>query len=332
MGVMLLSETGTIGQEERMALKDINLDVLVGKMTDRKADRNNNQNVMAAIKRMHSFVENVDITKQRHTQDSFGILFGANKELEFEQIKIGHMNAEWTRLRHSHRKQPVILYCHGGGYATGSTKYARTITSKFVEATSMSALAFDYRLAPEHPYPAAIEDAVKVWDYLMYQGYGAEDIIVIGDSAGGNLALELLLRIKAKKRMMPKALVLLSPWTDLTCAGESHESRADIDPVLDRDYLRLAIEYYAGENDPADPALSPLYADLEGFPPTYLQVGDNEILLDDSTMLYKKLLEDNVLTRISIYDGMWHVFQMAPFKRSFEAVKDAADFIYEICK
>ncbi|MDO5574154.1 MAG: alpha/beta hydrolase [bacterium] len=316
-----------------MALKDINMDSLVSKMADRRADRNNNQNVMAAIKRMHSFVENVDIDKQRHTQDSFGILFGANKELEFEQIKIGHMNAEWTRLRHSHRKQPVILYCHGGGYATGSTKYARTVTSKFVEATSMSALAFDYRLAPEHPYPAAIDDAVKVWDYLMYYGYGAEDIIVVGDSAGGNLALELLMRIKAKKRMMPKALVLLSPWTDLTCAGETQESRASIDPVLDHDYLQLAIEYYtAGKMELDDPLVSPLYADFTGFPPTYIQVGDNEILLDDSRMLYKKLLEYNVLTRISIYEGMWHVFQMAPFKKSFDAVKEAAEFIYEICK
>ena len=315
-----------------MALKDINLDALVSKMNDRKTDKNNNQNVMAAIKRMHSLVENVDLQKQRHTQDNFGMLFGANKELEFEQIKIGHMNAEWTRLRHSHRKQPIILYCHGGGYATGSTKYARTVTSKFVEATSMSAIAFDYRLTPEHPYPAAIDDAVKVWDYLMYQGYGAEDIIVAGDSAGGNLALELLLRIKAKKRMMPKALVLLSPWTDMTCSGESHETRADIDPVLDREYLAAAIKYYAGENELDDPRISPLYADFTEFPPTYIQVGDNEMLLDDATRLYKELLKYNVLTRISIYDGMWHVFQMAPFKKSFEAIKEAADFIYEICK
>ena len=280
-------------------------------------NNNNNQNVMAAVKRMHSFVENVDIDRQRHIQDSFGVLFGANKELEFEQVKIDHMNAEWTRLRHSHRKQPVILYCHGGGYATGSTKYARTVTSKFVEATAMPALAFDYRLAPEHPYPAAIDDAVKVWDYLMYKGYGAEDIIVVGDSAGGNLALELLIRIKAEKRMMPKALVLLSPWTDLACTGETQESRASVDPVLDHYYLKYAIEYYtAGKIELNNPLVSPLY----------------EILLDDSRMLYQKLLEYNVLTRISVYEGMWHVFQMAPFKKSFDAVKEAAEFIYEICK
>lgn len=315
-----------------MALKDINLDKLAEKIAANRTDRSNNQSMMAAIKRMHSLVENVDLEKQRHSQDNFGMLFGANKELEFEQFKIGHMSAEWTRLRHSHRKQPIILYCHGGGYATGSMKYARSVTSKFVEATSMSAVAFNYRLAPEHPYPAAIDDAVKIWDYLMHQGYGAEDVIVVGDSAGGNLALELLLRIKEKGRMMPKALVLLSPWTDLTSSGESQVTRAQIDPVIEKDYLESAIQYYAGDHDLKDPTISPLFADLTGFPTTYIQVGDNEMLLDDSTRLYETLLKYNVLTRITIYDGMWHVFQMAPFKKSFEAVKEAADFIYEICK
>lgn len=315
-----------------MALKDMNLERLAEKIALGRADKTSNQSMMAVIKRMHSLVENVDLEKQRHTQDNFGMLFGANKELEFEQFKVGHMPAEWTRLRHSHRKQPIILYCHGGGYATGSMKYARAVTSKLVESTSMSAVAFNYRLSPEHPYPAAIDDAVKIWDYLMYQGYGAEDIIVIGDSAGGNLALELLLRIKAKERMMPKALVLLSPWTDLTSSGESQITRAKIDPVIEKDYLESAIAYYAGEHDLKDPSISPLYADFTGFPPTYIQVGDNEMLLDDSTRLYESLLRYNVLTRISIYDGMWHVFQMAPFKKSFEAIKEAADFIYEICK
>lgn len=311
-----------------MLLRDLKLEKVVDKMADKK----NNKSVMTIIKKMHSQVEKSDINKQRHIQDNFGAIFGANKELLTEEIMIGNMTAEWTRLHHSHRRKPIILYCHGGGYATGSAIYARTIISKFVEATAMPALAFNYRLSPEHPYPAAIEDALSAWNYLMYQGYGAEDIIVVGDSAGGNLALELLLEIRSANRMLPKALVLLSPWTDLTISGESHRTRAEIDPIIEQKYLENAIAYYAGDEDLSQPSISPLFADFTGFPPTYIQVGDNERLLNDSTRLYKRLLEYEVLTRINIYKGMWHVFQMAPLKKSFEAVKQAAEFIYEICK
>ncbi len=298
---------------------------------DKNTDRSN-QKLMATIKKMHSVVENVDLNKQRHSQDNFGALFGTHPAIEFEQVKIDKLDAEWTRHRHPGSTRRMILYCHGGGYVTGSCRYARSVTAKLAVATGLPVIAFNYRLAPEHPYPAAIEDAKLIWDYFMQQGVGAEDVIVIGDSAGGNLALELVLALREQKRRLPKALVLFSPWTDMTSSGASHREKAEIDPVLEKNYMEKMIGCYARGMELEDIGLSPLFADFTGFPPIYIQVGENEILLDDSKRLYEKLLTDKVLVRLEEYEGMWHVFQMAPFKRSFDAIRDAADFIYEICR
>lgn len=229
-------------------------------------------------------------------------------------------------------KKYVIFYCHGGGYSTGSSLYARTLTGKLAMSTSMDVLSFDYRLAPEHPYPAALEDAMRVWNYLMLLGYGARDIIVAGDSAGGNLALTMALKIKEQQRLLPRGLVLMSPWTDLTSSGKSYEKKADIDPVLNAEYLGEMIHNYADGQDLKNPLISPLFGDYEGFPPTYIQVGSNEILQDDAVLLYKKLLKANVSVKMDIFNGMWHVFQMSPFKTAYEAMDKNAEFIYDICR
>lgn len=215
---------------------------------------------------------------------------------------------------------------------SGSCLYARSITMKLANYTSMDVLSFDYRLAPENPYPAAIEDALKVWNYLMLLGYGARDIVVAGDSAGGNMALVLLQMLKAQERILPRGLILMSPWTDLLATGKSHESKADIDPVLDENYLKEVTESYAAGEDLANPLISPLYGDFAGFPPTYIQVGDNEILLNDATSLHKKLVKENVSVKIDVFKGMWHVFQMSPFKTAYEAMEKNAEFIYDICR
>ena len=168
----------------------------------------------------------------------------------------------------------------------------------------MDVLSFDYRLAPENPYPAATEDAMRVWNFLMLLGYGARDIILAGDSAGGNLALSLTLKLKEQGRLLPRGLILMSPWTDLTASGKSHEAKAEIDPVLNAGYLEEMINNYAPEQNLEDPFISPLFGDYDGFPPTYIQVGGNEILLDDSVMLYKKLLKANVSVKLDKFDGM----------------------------
>ncbi|MCM1385697.1 MAG: alpha/beta hydrolase [Bacillus sp. (in: Bacteria)] len=291
-----------------------------------------NQNLMNLIKKAHGIVENTDLEKHRQSQDHFGVLLGSSKEVEIRELEIEDIHGEWISVNRAHMKKYIILYCHGGGYSTGSSVYARTLTTKFATSTSMDVLCFDYRLAPEHPYPAATQDAMKVWNDLMLLGYGARDIIVAGDSAGGNLALSLVLKLKEEGRLLPRGLVLMSPWTDLTASGKSHTTRADIDPVLNAAYLREMTSNYAAGQDLKNPLISPLFGDYAGFPPTYIQVGDNEILLNDATMLHKKMVKANVSVKMDVFKGMWHVFQMSPFKTAYEAMDKNAEFIYDICR
>ena len=216
---------------------------------------------------------------------------------------------------------------------TGSCLYARTLTNKLASSTSMDVLCFEYRLAPEHPYPAALEDAMRAWNYLMLLGYGARDIIVAGDSAGGNLALALVHKLKQEERLLPRGLVLMSPWTDLTASGRTHRTRAEVDPVLDAAYIAQAVESYAGkEKELENPLISPLFGDFTGFPPTYIQVGDNEVLLSDATMLHKKMIQANVSVKLDVFKGMWHVFQMSPLKTAYDAMEKNAEFIFDICR
>ncbi|MBQ6697062.1 MAG: alpha/beta hydrolase [Lachnospiraceae bacterium] len=287
---------------------------------------------MDLVRRVHGLVDSSDIEKKRQSQEYIGTILGNTKDISYQEFTLQDMEAEWISVNRPHMKKYIILYCHGGGYSTGSSKYARTITSKLAMSTSMDVLAFDYRLAPEHPYPSALEDALKAWNYLMLLGYGARDIIVAGDSAGGNLALALVLKLKEEKRLLPRGLVLLSPWTDLTCSGLSFQNYKNRDPVLSPEYIYQIRESYAGGQDYDNPLISPLFGDLAGFPPTYIQVGENEILYSDAIRLHKKLVEANVSAHIDKYERMWHVFQMSPFKKAYDAMNKCAEFIYEICR
>lgn len=291
-----------------------------------------NQSMMNLIKKVHGMIENQDLDKHRHSQDQVGALLGNSKERLIKSVLIGDMEGEWISVNRGHMKKYVILYCHGGGYSTGSSLYARTLTTKLAESTSMDVLCFDYRLAPENPYPAACEDAMKAWDYLMLLGYGARDVIVAGDSAGGNLALSLVLKLKEQERLLPRGLVLFSPWSDLTSSGKTHITRAEVDPVLNAEYLERMIENYVKDEALDNPLISPLFGDFTGFPPVYIQVGDNEILLSDATRLHKKMIQANVSAKIDVFKGMWHVFQMSPFKNAYDAMEKAAEFIFDICR
>ena len=290
------------------------------------------QKLIELVRRVHGLVENPDIGKKRQSQEQLGTILGSTKEITYQAFVMDGMNAEWVKVNRPHTRKFIILYCHGGGYATGSAKYARTVTSKLALSTSMDVLAFDYRLAPEDPYPAAVEDAMKAWNYLMLLGYGARDIIVAGDSAGGNLALALVLKLKEEERLFPRGLILMSPWTDLTCSGESFLKNGELDPVLNAEYIYEIREHYASGQDLLNPLISPLFGELEGLPPTYIQVGENEILYSDATRLHERLVEANVSTRIDTFEKMWHVFQMTPFKTAYEAIDKCAEFIFEICR
>jgi acetyl esterase/lipase len=291
-----------------------------------------NQSLMQLIKRVHGLVENPDLEKHRQSQNHIGAILSNTRDIEYREVDIEGMHGEWVSVKRAHMKKYVILHCHGGGYSTGSCLYARTLTSKLAESTSMDVLCFDYRLAPQHPYPAATEDAMKVWNYLMLFGYGARDVILTGDSAGGNLALSLTLRLKQEGRLLPRGLVLMSPWTDLTSSGESFEGKAEVDPVLDSDYIDRMVSAYAGGQDLKQPLISPLFGEFAGFPPTYIQVGENEILLSDAVRLHQAFVDANVSVKMDVYPGMWHVFQMSPVKAAREAMDSNAEFIYDICR
>lgn len=300
---------------------------------DREVRKNKrNQGFMQLIKRAHGLVENPDIEKHRQSQNHLGAILGNTRDIRYKEIDIDGMYGEWVSVNRAHMKKYVILHCHGGGYSTGSSLYARTLTSKLAASTSMDVLCFDYRLAPEHPYPAAAEDAMKVWDRLMLFGYGARDVILTGDSAGGNLALSLTLKLKQEGRLLPRGIVLMSPWTDLTSSGDSFMEKAEMDPVLNSAYIGRMVEAYAGEQELKNPFISPLYGDFDGFPPTYIQVGENEILLSDSIRLHQAFVDANVSVKMDVFPGMWHVFQMSPVKAARDAMNQNAEFIYDICR
>ena len=289
---------------------------------------------MRLLKAVHSLQEpetmtTEDLEKQRRSQEALGSMAAAMGGLVWEPFELAGMDAAWMRLERPHKRRRVILYCHGGGYTSGGLGFSKVLASKLTRATGLDVLAFDYRLAPEHPYPAAVEDAQAAWDHLMRLGFGARDVVLAGDSAGGNMALVLCLRLRAEGRMLPGALLLMSPWTDMTCSGESLTERADIDPVLTPEYIYAVREAYAGGLDPAQPELSPLLADLAGLPPTLIQVGTHEILFSDAERLAERMKAAGTECRLEVWEGMWHDFQMYPSKSASQAMQNAAHFLIE---
>ena len=292
------------------------------------------QPIMAALKAVHSAaspdsMEPADLERQRKGQELLGRLVAPMLGMNWEPFSLAGMPSAWTRPERGHDHRHAILYCHGGGYTSGNLGYARILSAKLAHVTGYEVLAFEYRLAPEHPYPAAVEDALKAWDHLMYQGYGARDVILAGDSAGGNLALVLTLMLRRQNRLLPRALILMSPWTDMTASGQSYADRADLDPMITMKYIQAVRQAYAGGQDFTSPLLSPLFGDFTGFPPVLIQAGSNEILLSDSVRLRDRLIQAGVPCRLEVWKDLWHVFQMFPMKRAGEAMESIGRFLLE---
>lgn len=290
-----------------------------------------NKRLMHFIRRIHGLIENDDIQKQRTVQNQLAAILSNSKNYQFSPLKVNTMDAEWTdylqKESESENNHSMIFYCHGGGYMTGSSLYARELTTKLARHTGLRVFCFDYRLAPEFPYPAAVEDALAAWNYILSCRYSPKDIIVAGDSAGGNLALVLTLLLREQNTELPKSLILFSPWTDMTSSGKSYHAKELVDPVLTNAYIQKAIACYKGNMPACSPYISPLFANFKEFPPVYIQVGTNEILLDDSRSLYKQLLKHNIYAKLDIFEGMWHVFQMSPIAKAENAIQKAALFI-----
>ena len=294
--------------------------------------------MMRAIKAVHSISDHTsttpeDLERQRAGQELFARLVTPSIGIRNDSLTVGNIPAEWISLEHGHDRRHAVLYCPGGGYTCGQLGYARVLASKLALSTGCDVLSFEYRLAPEAPYPSAIDDALRVWDYLMYMGIGARDVIVAGDSAGGNLALELALAVKAQGRSQPRALVLMSPWTDMTMQGASYQKCAALDPMLTYDYIDSCRTAYRGANSTLeweDPSLSPLFADLRGLPPTLIQVGTNEILKSDSINLAKAMTEQEVYAVLEVYPECWHVFQQMPIPHAAQAMESVGRFVQKI--
>ena len=207
----------------------------------------------------------------------------------------------------------IILQLHGGGYI-GAVRNAYYVFAGLYNEVShgCSVLTPDYRVAPEHPYPAALEDAIAAYKWLLEEGYFGADIILAGDSAGGGLAMALCMYLKEHHMPMPCGIVAMSPWTDLTAGGESYDTNYEKDPMFGntRDSM-IYNNYYVGDADPMDPYISPLFGDFRQFPPMLIQVGSIEMLLSDSVEAAAKARQQCVKVRLSVYEGMFHVFLMA---------------------
>lgn len=204
----------------------------------------------------------------------------------------------------------VVLYLHGGGYVIGSTLTHQCLLGEVAKHCRAETLGINYRLAPEHPHPAALEDALAAYRWILAEKAAPESVTVMGDSAGGGLTLALLLALKQHGEPMPGAVVVMSPWTDLAATGESLDTRGDRDPMLDKRGVLAYARMMSKGSDPRDPLVSPLYGDLHGLPPMLIQVGTEEILLDDATRFAQRAEEAGVDVTLEVWEGMLHVWQV----------------------
>jgi acetyl esterase/lipase len=230
----------------------------------------------------------------------------------------------------------LLLYFHGGGFLFGSLKSHRALVARLALAGGTRAVSVDYRLAPEDPFPAAVEDCLEAYRWLVKSGISPRRIVVAGDSAGGNLALVLLLALRQKGEPLPAAAICLSPATDLAWTGESFRTKDKIDPVFPKGSssplsARISTDYI-GSEDPRNPLISPLYGDWHGMPPILLHVGSDEVLLDDSIRLAESVRAAGGEASLVIWPGMWHVFQaFAPFlPEANRSIRQIGEFITDI--
>jgi acetyl esterase/lipase len=245
------------------------------------------------------------------------------------QFTIGGMPAE--RLTPAN-PMPHILYLHGGGFTTGSPRSHRSLVARLCLACQASATVLDYRLAPEHPFPTPLEDCVSAYLALLEAGIMPQNIIIMGDSAGGNLVLTTLLKLRENGVPLPAAGVCLSPVTDLAMTGESFHTKASVEIMFKPSMARLMYPLYYGTLNPQYPLISPLYADLKGLPPLFIQVGTDEILLDDAVRFAERAKAAGVDVTLEVWQGMWHVWQIcAPFMpEAQQAIDTLSAFVRRI--
>ena len=250
------------------------------------------------------------------------------KDVSTESVSEGGVKGEWRRAA-AGAGGPTILYLHGGGYVFGSPLSYRALTAALARACGGEAFALDYRLAPEHPYPAAPDDALAAYRWLLDQGRDPARIVVAGDSAGGGLTMALLLSIKQQGLPAPAGAVLFSPWTDLAVTGASMDENEATDAMFKKIYVVEGAKKYLAGADPKTPLASPLYGDLAGLPPIHIYASESEVLRDDAMRLHHRLQEAGVHSHLTLEEGLPHIWplfvpQMPEARRTID---DVANFV-----
>jgi monoterpene epsilon-lactone hydrolase len=270
--------------------------------------------------------EALSIEEQRRQLDYLGSFSPVESDVTVEKTRIAGVRGEWISAPNA-RKDRVLFYLHGGAYCLGSCDSHRGLASRLARACESRALVIEYRLAPEHPFPAALEDSTAVYRELIRSGVRPENMVIGGDSAGGGLTMATLLALRDEGDPLPAAAVLISPWTDLEGTGESMKARADVDPWLDPEKSQQVAKLYLRDLDPRHPLVSPIYADLRGLPPMLVHVGNDECLLDDSVRLVERAKGAGVETEFKIWDEMWHVFHGFPIPEARQAIEEIGAFV-----
>ncbi|MCP3940959.1 MAG: alpha/beta hydrolase [Desulfobacteraceae bacterium] len=269
--------------------------------------------------------------QQRAVMEASVGLFPMADGVTSEPVRVGEMQAEWI-IPSEVQNDAAILYLHGGGYCLGSINTHRSMVSFIAKAAKAKALIIDYRLAPENHFPAAVEDSVAAYRWLLAQGISAQRLIISGDSAGGGLTIATLVDLNQKKELLPAAAICLSPWVDMEAIGDSMIAKADVDPIVQKKGLLNMAKAYLATAIPRTPLASPIYADLKGLPPLLIQVGTAEILLDDATRLAELATQAGLNVSLESWDDMIHVWQLfvgMGIPESKDAIDGIAKFIQQ---
>ena len=234
--------------------------------------------------------------------------FNPEPDVQFESFKVSRIPLMRCFAKKPDKKR-AILFFHAGAYNAGSSFSHRDLMARISKASDLPVIGVDYRLAPENPFPAAFEDALLAYRHFLQEGYSPSDIILAGCSAGGGLILSLMQHLKKENEPLPAGAVCICPWVDLTCTGNSISSNQGKD-ILSKARLESSAALYCGSNDKKDPLISPLYGNLTGLPPLFIQIGDRELLLDETKSLVKKAIAQGVSVELEIWPEMFHTWQL----------------------
>ena len=275
--------------------------------------------ILSRMGLLRPLMETVSLETVRNCQNKLGELMENRfrRELLDKEHTFEGFTAAWLLPRDT-RREGVVLYLHGGGYVCGGLEYARAFGAMVASRCGVRVLAPAYRLAPEHPFPAALDDAVESYRYLLFKGYAPEHITLCGESAGGGLCYSLCLRLKELDLPLPGGIVAISPWTDLTASGESYENNKEIDPSMTAEQLDFYADCYTVNRK--DPLVSPLFADLTGMPPSQIFVGGDEIMLSDASLLHEKLVSTGCRSNLTVKPERWHGYLL------YSLTEDQSDF------